>query len=391
MKNLIKDMDQSFFYYDLDAFEEHLRSIKKDLDPSIKLWYATKANPLSKVLEILNLNGFGLDVASLGEFKQGLRSGFHPQSILSTGPAKSEAYLRDLMKAGVGTVVVESLSQLNTVNKLSDMLKIRQRVLLRVQLDWDSDTQSVLGGSSITPFGLGLEDWRKIPVQDFAHVEIMGLHCFQWGNVLALSTFEKVWTQTIESCLELAKHLDIDMKIIDLGGGLGISYSGKEKELQFSEVQGLLLKLKERYGLQEIWMELGRYLMGHFGSYFTRIEDIKSVRGKNLLITQGGINHLARPALTGEAFPCVALRESPETTTYRIHGPLCTALDYLGEHTLPSTLEAGDWIEFKKTVAYGFTESMPYFLCHQGAGEVIKYGNDLRMIRRGSETLEWMV
>src|SRR5690606_31270165 len=114
--------------------------------------------------------------------------------------------------------------------------------------------------------------------------------------------------------------------VLDLGGGLGISYKD-DHELNFKEVHEVLVKLKNKYELQQIWLELGRFSIGKFGRYLTRIVDIKTVRGKNLIVTEGGINHMARPALVGESFPCEAFMNShTNLKRFTVHGPLCTAL-----------------------------------------------------------------
>lgn len=391
VKEVINRFHSSFYFYDLDQFEAHIKSIKETLHPDIKVWYATKANPLSEILRILNKNGFGADVASLGELQQARLAGYGPQNLIATGPAKSKNYLAAMMQAEVKSIVIESLNQLKDLNDVATKLGRTQEVLLRVQLDWNDELKSVLGGSSITPFGLGVEDWKEINIHEFKNIQVKGLHCFQWGNMLSMDKLEKVWTHTIETCQELALSMNFPLEILDLGGGLGLSYQC-DKELNFKDVHNLLMKLKTKYELNQVWLELGRFSIGKFGSYFTRIVDIKTVRGKNIIVTEGGINHMARPALVGESFPCTAfMNDSQECKRYSVHGPLCTALDSLGEFDLPATLKVGDWLEFKRTGAYGFSESMPYFLCHTLVGEAMIHQGELLVPRVPKTNLEWMV
>ena len=111
-----------------------------------------------------------------------------------------------------------------------------------------------------------------------------------------------------------------------------------------------------------------------------------------MIVCDGGINHIARVALTNEAFPATCYTKRGSTTKpYRIHGPLCTALDFLGEFELPKDIEIGDWIVFHKSGAYGFTESMPFFLCHKLAGEVVYYNGDLMIPRPPKTSYDWMI
>jgi diaminopimelate decarboxylase len=391
LKEVINRFQSSFYFYDLDLFEAHLKSIKKTLHPDIDVWYATKANPLSEILRILNKNGFGVDVASLGELQQARSAGLDARNLIATGPAKSRNYLASLMQAEVRSIIIESKNQLKDLNDVAGKIGRKQPVLLRVQLEWHDDMKSVLGGGAITPFGLGIEDWAKIDLSQYKNISIEGLHCFQWGNILDMKQLESIWQYTIESCQKLSLSIGFELKFLDLGGGLGLSYIDN-REILFDDVHELLMNLKHKYQLQKIWLELGRFFIGKFGSYLTRIVDIKTVRGKNIIVTEGGINHMARPALVGESFPCEAFMNSDTNTIrYSVHGPLCTALDSLGEFNLPTSIKVGDWLKFNRTGAYGFSESMPHFLCHSLVGEAIVYQGKLMVPRTPKTNLEWIV
>lgn len=387
----ISQMQKSFFLYDIDALEAQAKAITSTLAPGIKIFYATKANPLKEIVSTLYQNGFGVDVASMGELQQTQNAGVTPDKLIATGPAKSKEYLSKLMDAKVSTIVVESINQLKWLNELCLERNTKQQALLRVQLEHNSDSKSVLGGSSMTPFGLGVEDWIQTELTHYPLVDIRGLHCFQWGNILSLTQLEGIWHHTMKECLALAKTLNLKCEIIDLGGGLGIPYQKNQNELSFESVHLLLNKLKTEFNIPEIWLELGRFSVGSIGQYFTKIIDMKSVRGRNMIVTEGGINHIARPALTGEAFPCEAANPSwTSKKTFHIHGPLCTALDFLGEHELPNDLKIGDWLVFNQAGAYGFTESMPYFLCHDLAGEAFIKDRSLCIPRNSRLSSSWM-
>ena len=123
-----------------------------------------------------------------------------------------------------------------------------------------------------------------------------------------------------------------------------------------------------------------------------RIMDKKIVRGRDILVCDGGINHIARVALTNQPFPAKAFNvKGDQEKVYHIHGSLCTALDFLGAFKLPENIKEGDWLVFHKAGAYGFTESMPFFLCHMLPGEVISYGGDLMIPRPPKTSYDWMI
>lgn len=392
---LIKRFDSSFFYYDLDALQAHLNELDKNLAPDVKLWYACKANPLSAILKIFRNLNFGIDVASQGELDQVLSAGVNPEDIISTGPSKSRKYLRSLLDNEVDVIVLESLNQAYWLDELSRELGVRPQVLLRVQLEF-SGGQSVLGGDEITAFGLDPQAWRKLDFERTQNLDIIGMHAFQWGNILEVSQLKEIWWKTAKELQSLAHELKVPLKVIDLGGGLGLPYEPGQKALDFDQINTLLAELKVEFGTEKTWMELGRYAVGDCGYYLTQVIDKKQVRGRDILILDGGINHIARPALTHQSFPCEPFRPSGEklssqTTHFHVHGPLCTALDKVGSYDLPSDIDEGDWLVFSKTGAYGFTEAMPFFLCHKLPAEVIRFKGDLVTPRVAKNSNDWLV
>ena len=386
-----KKQDSPFYFYDLDFLEKHLSYMSETLHEDFKLWYACKANPMSAILKVFRNLGFGIDVASQGELDQALRSGVRPSGILSTGPAKSQQYLESLIDYDVRVIVAESINQLHDLEEVSKKFSAKPDVLLRVQLEWHEGT-SVLGGDKITPFGIGIDDWKKCDFSSFRNLNIIGVHAFQWGNLLKLDDLENIWDKTTKRLVEFASKSNIKLDVLDLGGGIGIPYHQENLQLDFRDIHQLLLKIKNKYELKKIWMELGRYAVGECGHYLAKVIDVKTVRGKQLIVLNGGINHLARPALTNQFFPCELLRESNlPTSSYQVHGPLCTALDYLGTFELPNDTQVGDWLVFSQAGAYGFTEAMPFFLCHDLPSESIYYRGDYMAPRPPKTSADWMI
>jgi diaminopimelate decarboxylase len=391
IQSVITRFDAPFFFYDLDKLKVHLEDMASNLDPDIKLWYACKANPMSAILKVLRNLGFGIDVASSGELHQVLNAGIEPKHVLATGPGKSKPYLEHLIDSGVKTIVLESLNQAYWLNEIAEAKGVELDCLLRVQLDWD-EGKSVLGGDDITPFGISSTEWLGMDRDKTKSLNIRGFHVFQWGNILDISKLENIWRKTIVEMQDLSKKMKIEMEVLDLGGGLGIPYTFDEAPIIFKEVKELLVSLKNEYKLNKIWMELGRFTVGECGYYFTKVVDKKTARGRDIIVTDGGINHIARVPLVNQTFPAKAFSSSKEPKKkYHIHGPLCTALDFLGAFDLPEDITIGDWVVFHKAGAYGFTESMPFFLCHALPGEVVYYNGDLMIPRPPKTSYDWMI
>lgn len=376
----------SGFVYDLDKMAEHLGSLRAD---GLRLWYACKANPLSAILHTVKESGFSFDVASMGELEQVIRIGADPKKVLVTGPVKTKELLQRALEFGLEWFVLESPKQFQLLHSLSEELGRPVNALLRLQLSWDSREQSVLGGNEVTAFGMDPESWGEVKSSNYVHLR--GVHVFQWGNLLEEEKIGLIWKRIAEVAKEFANEQGFPLDILDLGGGLGISYKDASRRVSWKVLQQKIREAKEISGAQEIWLELGRYAVGPFGSYVTQVEERKVVRGKNILLCRGGSHHLVRPALVGESFPAQVLGRSTDyLSTFEVHGPLCTSLDKLGTFSLPETVEAGDLMVFHQAGAYGFTESMPYFLCHDLAGEAVVKGGRISVVRKVENASSWM-
>jgi diaminopimelate decarboxylase len=392
--------EQGYFVYQLDALKAHLATLQQQ--DVIKLWFAVKANPLSKVIQTLDSEGFNFDVASSGELTQVLAQGIEPSRVLNTGPAKSKKQLAAFVKLGVRTFVVESLNQLKWLNEVvleqaelfSDGEK--PQVLLRVQLQWPEGEKNPLGGNSLTPFGLSVAEWQNIHADNYPALDLCGLHIFQWGNMLSNEKMFSLWSQMISPLTNLASNIGMNLKVLDLGGGLGIDYLGEGSTLSWPQIIKDLAIIKAKSGVGELWLELGRFAVAECGYYVVPVVDKKMNYGQEQLVLAAGINHLLRPAITDQPFPVQILREGfsiekQSMQAFDLHGPLCTSMDKLGHLNLPTDTNVGDRLVFGYCGAYGFTESMPFFLCHEVAAEYVYQNGTLIQVRAAKPASSYLV
>jgi len=380
-------LQEGYFVYHLDALKAHLSHLQRQ--DVIKLWFAVKANPLSKIIQTLDGAGFNFDVASSGELAQVLKQGITPERILNTGPAKSKVQIKTFIEQGVNIFVAESLNQLTWLNEVALEYKVTPQVLLRVQLQWPDGERNPLGGNSLTPFGLSVKEWQSIQVSDFSNLDICGLHIFQWGNMLNNEKMFSLWSQMVPPLTQLADDIGMTLKILDLGGGLGIDYLQQGETLSWQQILNDLGEIKQQAGVEELWLELGRFAVAECGYYVAPVVDRKTNYEQEQLVLAAGINHLLRPAITDQPFPVNLLRSSAqEKQLFDIHGPLCTSMDKLGNLALPRDVTIDDQLIFGFCGAYGFTESMPFFLCHHIAAEYVFSQNKLTEVR-ASQPANW--
>lgn len=372
--------ETGYFVYDLDKLHSHLTFLSKQ--NVVKLWYAVKANPLSSIIETVANSGINFDVASQGELEHVLTQGVDSSRILNTGPAKSKQQLRNFLEQGVNTFVLESLNQLQWLDEISAELEVKPDALLRVQLQWPEGEKNPLGGNTVTPFGLGCDQWQSIKADQYCHVNLCGLHIFQWGNMLSNNKMFDLWQQMVEPLTELAAAIGMPLDILDLGGGLGVDYVNTGETICWQTAMDHLAIIKQQANAKELWLELGRYAVAECGYYSAPVVDRKNNFGKQQLVLSAGINHLLRPAITDQPFPAILLRETTASLQpFNVHGPLCTSLDCLGELALPEDCQVDDQLVFGYCGAYGFTESMPFFLCHEVAAEYCYQKGKLTVVR----------
>ena len=370
------------FIYNLDDLSKHAACLLKS---EAKLFFACKANPLSEVLATLQKTGFCFDVSSEGELLQVVSVGVPGDRIIMTGPAKSDQLLTLALRNRVKVFVIESPTQLLRLQKLAENYDYQPELLLRLQLRDLVQKKSVLGGGTeTTAFGMDVKTARLLLPK--VRLPLLGFHVFQWNQILSVDKLRSLWTAAIRACQAVKK----DIAVVDLGGGLGIPYQS-EAALDWTEVKALLSELKHAHNLQELWIEMGRYVTGPFGFYITKVIDRKRTYEEDILVLEGGINHIARPALLNQYFPVSLLRESRKSKqTFGLHGPLCTSLDFLGAQDLPSDTSTGDTLLFHQLGAYGFTESMPFFLCHPLPGEAVIKQGKLSLIRENQFARSWL-
>ena len=379
--------EQGYFVYDIDGLKTHLRQLQQQ--DVVKLWYAVKANPLSSIIQSVAASGINFDVASKGELTQVLLQGVDSDRVLNTGPAKSYQQISYFLQQGVNTFVLESVNQLKWLAQAASEQGKQPEALLRVQLSWPEGEKNPLGGNSLTPFGLGVDEWCGIRAADFPSVNLVGLHIFQWGNMLSNQKMFELWSQMVEPLVALADDIGFDLSVLDLGGGLGVDYLQTGQGIDWPQAISDLAQIKARAGVDELWLELGRYAVAPFGYYVTQVVDRKTNFGEQQLVLSAGINHLLRPAITDQPFPATMLRtSSQQSQAFHIHGPLCTSMDSLGTLLLPSDVDVGDHLVFSLAGAYGFTESMPMFLCHEIAAEYIYQDEQLIPVRK-AEPATW--
>jgi diaminopimelate decarboxylase len=383
IKPFIGNYKSPVYIYSRDVITAQYSGFKNHIPPAFSIFYAQKSNPNLKILKHIHKLGAGCDTASLGEMKSAFDAGFNTGKIMLTGPGKTEEEIKFAVENNILSINVESVQELELVNKIAGRCGKKQDILVRINPPFDaSETTRIIGGSGVSKFGIDIE---QIPAfiehsRGLKNINLNGIHIFNSSQILDVERIYNNTVDVVDTAMKLNKDSGITVNRIDLGGGFGIPYSQGEKEIDLSVLGNRLSDFLSGKNVSaflkdvKLVFELGRFLSGLSGIYLTKVLYTKESRGTNIAITDGGIHHLVRPALIGQKHPVVNLtgiiEQRKENGTYMIAGPLCTSLDEFDSEAQMTETRQGDILAVLNAGAYGYTESMPYFLSHKPAGEV---------------------
>jgi diaminopimelate decarboxylase len=371
-----------FYAYDRALIGARVAAVRAALPEAIQLHFSIKANPMPAVVQHMAQLADGLDVASGGELKTALDTGFDARHISFAGPGKSTPELRRAVASSV-CINAESPGEIARIASQAESLGIAPRVVLRVNPDFELKASGMRMGGGAKPFGIDAEAIPAAVAQLRAlGIEPLGLHIFSGSQSLKHEAIVDAHAQSFELALRLADACDFAPQMLNLGAGFGIPYFPGEARLDLSPIganlAAWLARVRARLGDTRVSIEAGRYFVGEAGVYVARVVDKKVSRGQVFLITDGGLHHhLAASGNFGQVirknYPAaIGNRVGAEALeTVSVVGPLCTPLDVLAERMELPSAEVGDLVVVFQSGAYGLSASPTAFLGHPAPVEVL--------------------
>ena len=371
-----------FYAYDRARITERIAFVRKHMPPRAQLNFAVKANPMPALVRQMASLVDGFDVASAGELDVVLQANVPARTISFAGPGKSRAELARAAAAGV-LVNVESLREIRVLGQIGQETGNTARVAVRVNPDFELKSSGMKMSGGPTPFGI---DSEMVPEAlhaiAAAGLQFEGFHIFAGSQNLNAAAICEAHTRALELVLKLTDDAPAPVRIVNIGGGLGIPYFPADVGLDLAPIAANLADIDEtlRRNLPGavIVIELGRYLVGEAGVYVCRVVDRKVSRGRVFLVTDGGMHHhLAASGNFGQVvrknFPVVIgnRMDDPPTETVSVVGPLCTPLDLLADRLEVPEAREGDLVAIFQSGAYGLTASPTAFLSHPPPAEVL--------------------
>jgi diaminopimelate decarboxylase len=353
--------------------------------------YAMKANSSLAVLQTFANAGCGFDIVSVGELERVLAAGGDPATVVFSGVGKRRPEMRRALEVGVKCFNVESQSELHLLSEVATEARSRVPVSLRVNPDVDAKTHPYIStGLKDSKFGIAhdqaLAAYRLAAT--LPGLEVVGIDCHIGSQITAVAPY----LDALDRLLDLIEALEregIRIRHLDVGGGLGITYSDESPPDPSELVARLLERIDARgHGWRELLFEPGRSLVGNAGVLVTEVLVCKPGEVKNFCIVDAAMNDLMRPAMYGAYMgivPCT-LRDAADARVWDIVGPVCETGDWLG-HDRRLSVQPGDHLAVLSAGAYAMSMASNYN-SRPRAAEVMIDGDRSVVIRQRETTAE---
>ena len=396
------------FFLDEDDFRTRALNWNAELSKAFgpqagRVYYAAKAFICVEVARWIADLGIGIDVCTGGELAVALKGGIKGENIEVHGNNKSIEEIEQAVAAGVGTIVIDSLFEIERVATAAKSAGKTQKVLLRLTPGIEAHThESIATAHEDVKFGFSIASgaaWQAIlETKKYASLELRGFHSHIGSQILETEPFGIAAQRLIELLSKFNKEFGQQLPELDLGGGYGIAYLDDESEIQAADVLGSLAsQVKQacaQYSLDvpKISIEPGRAIVGPsmFTLYTvgtTKIVTLENGSTRNYVSVDGGMSDNLRTALYGAEYTAIiANRESTaKKIATRIVGKHCETGDIIiKDIEMSSDIAPGDLLATPATGAYGRSMATNYNHISRPPVVAVKDGKARVILRRES-------
>ncbi|MFZ2197849.1 MAG: diaminopimelate decarboxylase, partial [Thermodesulfovibrionales bacterium] len=347
--------------------------------------YALKANTNAAVLRLLAKNGCGADIVSGGELFRAMKAGIPSEKVVYSGVGKTEDEIRSALKAKILMFNVESEDELREIDRVAGRMRTKAPVALRINPDIDAKTHPYIStGMREHKFGISIDDalenYRL--ASRLKNIRVVGVQKHIGSQITEISPF----VDALEKILVLLDELNrrkFDIKYLDIGGGLGITYADEKPPVPADIAKKLLPIINGRN--ITLLMEPGRSIVGNAGILVTKVLYLKKGEGKEFVIVDAGMNDLMRPSLYDAYHHIIPVaRKKRNMITTDIVGPICESGYFLARGRKIEKVNRGEYLSVMSAGAYGMSMSSNYN-SRPFVAEVMVNGHTHSIIRkRGS-------
>ncbi len=363
LPRIAEDVGTPVYVYSRATLERHAQVFRDGLAdvPDKLIAFAVKSNPNLAVLKVLQRQGYGADVVSIGEMRRALAAGIAPENVVFSGVGKTRREIAEALEAGIGQFNIESEEEGLELAELAAEMGMTAECTLRINPDVDAGTHDKIStGKADNKFGVPIDQAGQIfgVLASKPSVNLRGVAVHIGSQLGDLAPLENAFKKLGElvSALRGAGHT---ITHVDLGGGLGVPYKAGEKPPSPAEYGAMVARVTKDWGVKLIF-EPGRVIAGNAGVLLTRVVRVKRGLNNPFVIVDAAMNDLARPALYGAYHDFVAVEPSGAQMTANIVGPICETGDTFAMGRDCDKLESGDLAVFRTAGAYGATMASSY-------------------------------
>ena len=387
---LAKKYKTPFYCYSLSQIKNNYNFFNNTFS-AVKpiICFSVKSNSNSALLKELKKLGSGADVVSGGELLKAIKAGINVKKIVFSGVGKTEEEIKLAINKKVLLINVESESEINLINKISKNISGKIDIGIRLNPDITGKTHKKIStGGKNEKFGLNYKDFINLckKVKKMNKLKLQGLSVHIGSQITNITPFKKV----LSIINKIIKKTKIDFKFIDLGGGMGISYTKKEKQINLQQYAKLVKKfIKNKKS--KIIFEPGRFLVGNTAILITKVIYIKKSNNKNFIILDAGMNNMMRPALYNADHQIIPLKKTNKSFNANIEfvGPVCESSDKFSIRKNFFKIKEGDFVALLNVGAYGMSLSSNYNT-RPIVAEIMVSGSKQKVIRK-RQTIENLV
>jgi len=383
VNDLVDAYGTPLYVYSAKTIRRHCRAFTDAMQGMDHLiCFSVKANGNLGVLRLLGGLGAGMDIVSGGELYRALKAGIEPPKIVYSGVGKQDHEIREALAADILMFNVESVQELERIGQLAAEANAVARISLRINPDVDPQTHPYIStGLKTNKFGLdSLEAaGAYLMAQKSAHLDPVGMDCHIGSQLTQIGPFVEAFEKLL-AFVDQLKASGIDIRYLDLGGGLGITYDEESPPLPADLGRAIAEALDGRK--LTIILEPGRAIAGNAGILVTKVLYTKKTSTKNFIIVDAAMNDLVRPSLyhayhqIGEVRP-----KDRDKKKVDVVGPICESSDFLAQDRLLPAVAPGELLAAFSAGAYGFTMSSQYN-ARPRAAEVIVDGDRITLARK---------
>ena len=364
VSQLAEEFGTPLYVYSHEALVSQFRMFDEAFaDVPHLICFAMKSNSNIAILRLFSEMGGGLDIVSGGELYRGVRAGVPAERVVFAGVGKSDDEIAYALEQGVLMFNIESEDELHNINRVAARAGKKAGIAIRVNPDVDPKTHPYIStGMKKAKFGIDItrarEQYRTAAKLD--NINAIGLHCHIGSQITQAGPFQEA-SEKVADCVRALREDGHDIRYINVGGGLGITYNDEAPPTPSEYAAAILPQLKD-LGCTLVF-EPGRFISGNAGLMLTRVLYGKENEEKKFVIIDAGMNDLIRPALY-QAYQAVwpaeeAVNSRPRQTVDLV-GPICESGDYLAKDRELPELQRDDLLAIMSSGAYGFTMASNY-------------------------------